>query len=269
MTEFLQEIGHWLTIWAPILGRAALEVFIIFLFVYAFLRIMQGTRGAGILKGLALFAVMLAATAIILTRKFQLDTLNWVITSLAPVIVIPLFILFQPEVRRALIRLGQNPLFRMFFRPHSRFTDELVKATFSLSRDRIGGLIALEREVGLRGYVEAGVRLDAEVTAEVIKTIFWPGTPLHDGAIVIRQQRIAAAGCLFPLTESPQFSTELGTRHRAGIGVTEESDAAAIIISEQTGQVSLAVGGSIQRGIDEKSLRRALEELAAEPAEPE
>jgi len=269
MAEILQSVGHWYKVWAPILARAAVELFIIWLFVYAFLRIMQGTRGAGVLKGLALFAATLAAVTMLVTRRFQLDNIDWVLTSLAPVIVIPLFILFQPEVRRALIRLGQNPLFRMFFRPHSRFTEELVKATFGLARDKIGGLIAIEREVGLRGYVEAGVRLDAEVSAELIKAVFWPGAPLHDGAVVIRGQRIAAAGCLFPLSDNPQFSAELGTRHRAGVGVTEESDAAAIIVSEQTGQVSLAVGGSLQRDIDERALRRALEELAAEPTERE
>jgi len=266
MSEFLQRAGHWFSVWSPSLVRVALEVLIIFVIVYAFLRIMQGTRGAGVLKGLAFFVAILAIITIVVTRAWwvQLDTVHWVFTSFVPVIIVPLIILFQPEIRRGLIRLGQNPLFRAFFRPHSRFTEELVKATFSLARDKLGGLIAIEREVGLRGYVEAGVRLDAEVSAELIKTIFWPGTPLHDGAIVISQQRIAAAGCLFPLTENPQFSKEMGTRHRAGIGITEESDAAAIIISEQTGRVSLAVGGSLQRDLDDKSLRRALEELAAE-----
>ncbi len=264
MIETLPEWGHWIGLRLPILAKAAVEVFIIFIFVYAFLRIMEGTRGAGILKGLALFMGGLAVVMIFLTRRFRLENLHWTVTRLGPVVLIPLFILFQPEIRRALIRLGQNPLFRMFFRPHGSVTDELVRATFSLARDRVGGLIAIEREVGLRGYVEGGVRLDAEVTAELIKTIFWPGTPLHDGAIVIRQQRVAAAGCLFPLTDNPQYSAELGTRHRAGIGVTEESDAASIIISEQTGQVSLAVGGTIQRDMDERALRRALEELAAE-----
>ncbi|MHC5034639.1 MAG: diadenylate cyclase CdaA [Planctomycetota bacterium] len=269
MGNLLNAVAHWLEVWAPILGRAAVEVFIIFLFVYAFLLIMEGSRGAGILKGLALFAAVLAVATILVTRRFQLANVNWVLKSLAPVIVIPLFVLFQPELRRALIRLGQNPLFRMFFRPHGGFTEELVKATFSLARDKVGGLIAIEREVGLRGYVEGGVRVEAEVTAELIKTIFWPGTPLHDGAIVIRQQRIAAAGCLFPLTDNPQFSSDLGTRHRAAIGVTEESDAAVIIVSEQTGRVSLAVGGRLQRDMDERSLRRALEELAAEPSSTE
>jgi len=267
MTDLLHRLGDWLSARSELLLRAGVEVFIIFLFIYAFLRLMQGTRGAGILKGLAVFAVLLAGVIIFVTRRFKLENVDWMFTRLAPVIIIPVFILFQPEIRRALIRVGQNPLFRMFFRPRSRFTEELVKATFSLSRDKVGGLIAIEREVGLSGYVEGGIRLNADVTAELIKTIFWPGTPLHDGAIVIRHQRIAAAGCLFPLTDSPHFSSEYGTRHRAGIGVTEESDAAAIIVSEQTGRVSLAVGGEIQEGLDEKSLRRALEELAAEPVE--
>ena len=267
MIDTLTQIGHWFAVRDTMLIKAGVEVFVIFVFVYAFFRIMEGTRGAGILKGLAFFVGLLAAITILLTRKYKLENLTWVMSNLGPVVIIPLFVLFQPEVRRALIRLGQNPLFRMFFRPHSRFTEELVKATFSLARDKVGGLIAIEREVGLRGYVEGGMRLDAEVSAELIKSIFWPGSPLHDGAIVIRQQRLAAAGCLFPLSDNPQFSSELGTRHRAGIGVTEESDAAAIIVSEQTGKVSLAVGGTLQRDLDEKALRRALEELATEAEE--
>ncbi len=264
MLELLSEIGHWFSVRYLLLLKSVVEVGIIFIIIYAFLRILEGTRGAGILKGLVLLTGILALVTIFLSRKLQMANLGWVITRLGPIALVPLFILFQPEIRRALIRLGQNPLFQRFFRPYRGFTDELVRATFSLSRDRVGGLIAIEREVGLRGYVEGGVHLDAEVSAELIKTIFWPGTPLHDGAIVIRQQKIAAAACLFPLTDNPQFSSELGTRHRAGIGITEESDAAAIIISEETGRVSLAVGGTLQRDLDEKSLRRALEELAAE-----
>ena len=269
MIDSLDHIVGWLAMNYLTLLMALVEVFIIAVIVYTFLRIMQGTRGAGILRGLAVLVLFLAAIVIIMTRLITLDKISYVVATFAPVVLIPMFILFQPEVRRALIKLGQNPLYRMFFRPHSRFTDELVRATFSLARDKVGGLIALEREVGLRGYVEAGVRLDAEVSAELIKSIFWPGTPLHDGALVIRQQRIAAAACLFPLTDNPQFSAELGTRHRAAIGITEESDAAAIVVSEQTGRVSLAVGGTIQRDLDEKLLRRALEELAAETEQKE
>jgi len=264
MIEHLQRLGHYMWVWAPVFSRAALEILIIFVFVYAFMRVIQGTRGAGVLKGLALFAAILAGIIMFVTGTFHLEKVNWVIRSLAPVVLIPLFILFQPEVRRALTRLGANPLLRVLFRPHGHFTDQLVKAAFSLSRDRMGGLIVLEREVGLTGLVEPGVVLDAEVSADLIKTIFWPGSPLHDGAVIIRNQRIAAAGCLLPLTDSPQFPAEIGTRHRAGIGVTEESDAAAVIISEQTGQVSLAVRGTLHRNVDQEHLRRALEELTAE-----
>jgi diadenylate cyclase len=250
---------------SAMLVKAGVEIFIIFLFVYGVLRLVQGTRGAGVLKGLTVAIALLALVIIVVTRRLQLETVDWLLSSLAPWVLIPLFVLFQPEIRRALIRLGQNPLFRMFFHAPSAFTEEIVKATFSLARDRIGGLIAIEQQIGLSSYVERGVRLDSEVTAEIIKTIFWPGTPLHDGALVIRHQRIIAAGCLFPLSDNPRFSSEMGTRHRAGVGVTEESDAVAIIVSEQTGKVSLAVKGAIQQDLDEKALRRALEEIAAEP----
>lgn len=261
---FLDQIGEWFGPRSEMLLKAAFEVFLIFLFVYAFLRLLQGTRGVGILRGLSIFVGAMAVVIVVVTRWFPLETVNWVVFGLGPVVLIPMFILFQPEIRRAFVRVGQNPLFGMFFRPHSTFTDTIVEATFSLSRDRIGGLIALERQVGLANYVERGVRLDSDVSAELIKSIFFPGTPLHDGAVVIRGQRIVAAGCLFPLTDNPHFSTEMGTRHRAGIGVTEESDAVAIIVSEQTGKVSLALKGAIQQDLDERALRRALEDIAAE-----
>lgn len=264
ITRVLQDFvmvfpGGW-----TVLLKAVFEILIIFLLVYAFLRLLQGTRGAGILKGLGIFLGLLALVIVVVTHWFPLETVNWVLTSMAPVVLIPLFILFQPEIRRAMIRLGQNPLFGMFFRPHGHFTDALVRATFDMSGDKIGGLIAIERQVGLSSYIEAGVRLDSEVSVELVKSIFWPGNPLHDGAVIIRHQRIAAAGCLFPLTDNPHFSAEMGTRHRAGIGVTEESDAVVIIISEQTGKVSIAVKGAIQQGLDERALRRALEDIAAE-----
>ncbi len=264
IVEFGQAIFQFFSSRGGVMTKSGFEILLIFLLVYAFLRLLEGTRGEGILRGLSVFLGVLAFITVAVTHWFPLETVNWVLTRMAPVVLIPVFILFQPEIRRALIRLGENPFFNMFFRPHSHFTDALVRATFDMARDKIGGLIAIERQVGLSSYVEAGVRLDSEVSLELIKTIFWPGTPLHDGAIVIRQQRVAAAGCLFPLTDNPHFSAEMGTRHRAGIGVTEESDAVAIIISEQTGKVSLAVKGAIQQNLDEKDLKRALEDIAAE-----
>ncbi|MFP4176238.1 MAG: diadenylate cyclase CdaA [Planctomycetota bacterium] len=265
MSELIYQIENWVATRGGLLFTAAFEVFIIFLLIYVFLRVLQGTRGVGILRGLTVFIAGIMVLTVLVSHWLPLETVNWLLTRLAPVLGVPVFILFQPEIRRALIRLGQNPVFSMFFRPHQSVTDELVAATFSLSRDKIGGLIAIERQVGLRSYVERGVRLDAEITAELIKTIFWPGTPLHDGAIVISNQRISAAGCLFPLTDNPRFSSDLGTRHRAGIGISEESDAIVIIVSEQTGRVSLAVNGAIQQDLDESALRRALEDIATEP----
>jgi len=264
MIGALEKILHGLAIRSELTVKAGIEIFLIFLFVYACLKLLQGTRGLGILRGLTVFLVLLAIVTVLLTRWVRLDTVTWMLTG-APTVLMLLLILFQPEIRRALIQLGQNPLFRMFYKPHSQFTEELVKAVFNLARDRIGALIAIERQMGLSNYIQGGVRLDSEVTAELIRTIFWPGTPLHDGGIVIREQRIVAAGCLFPLTDNPQFSSELGTRHRAAIGLTEECDAVAIVVSEETGKVSLASKGIIQRGLDEVLLRRALEEIAAEP----
>jgi diadenylate cyclase len=265
MSELVQQAIRWLSTRSGMLLNASIEILLIFVMVYVFLRLLEGTRGAGILKGLAIFLGILIMLALVGTRLYPLAAVNWVLTRLGPVVLIPMFILFQPEIRRAFIRLGENPLFSRFFRARGGFTDELVEAVFSLARDKIGGMIALERRVGLSSYVERGVWLDAELSAELVRTIFWPGTPLHDGAIVIRQQRIVAAGCLFPLTDNPTFSTELGTRHRAGIGISEESDAVAIIISEQTGRVSMAVEGAIQQDLDRKALRRALEDIAVEP----
>ena len=263
VSEVLGQIMHWLDAHGRILLQGGVEVFLIFLMVYVCLRLLQGTRAVGILRGLGVVYLSVALLTVVITRLFKLEAVSWVLSTL-PAVLIPVFILFQPEIRRALVQLGQNPLFSMLFRPHAHFADELVKATFSLARDKTGALIAIERQDGLSSYVERGVRLDSEVSAELIRTIFWPGTPLHDGAVVIRQQRIVAAGCLFPLTDNPHFSAEVGTRHRAGIGITEESDAVAIIVSEETGRVSLAVKGTIQQGLDEKALRRALEDIAAE-----
>lgn len=263
----LQQWLDWMSVRREYLLRSGIEIFIIFMFLYGFIRLLHGTRGAGVLKGLVFFFTVFILLIIGLSRQFELWNLDLVISKLSVFILIPIIILFQPEIRRAFIHIGQNPLMRLFFRSHSRATDEIIKAAISMSKDRIGGLIVVERDIGLSSYIEGGVSLNALVSSELIKTVFWPGTPLHDGAIIIRQQMIAAAGCLFPLTDNPEFSAEVGTRHRAGIGITEESDAISLIISEQTGQISLAVGGQIRRDLDEKTLRRYLNELVAEVRE--
>ncbi len=240
------------------------EIFIIFLFIYIILRIMQGTRGTGILRGLAFILVIVSVVILFLIKKMELYTVNWLITQFLPVLIIPIIILFQPEFRRALIRLGHSPFIRMFLRSEMQIAKEIVTAVSTLSKSKVGGLIAIEREDGLDHYIESGIKINSDVSSDLISTFFWPGTPLHDGAIIIQEHKIIAAGCIFPLTESGNIAKTYGTRHRAGIGVTEETDAISIIISEETGGVSVSVEGHLREGITQDELRRTLEELTIE-----
>jgi diadenylate cyclase len=163
-----------------------------------------------------------------------------------------------------LLRLGQNPVFRVFLKPEYKVTNEIIKAVGTLSKNKIGALIAIEREVGLDNFIETGTRLSADVTSELICTVFWPGSPLHDGAVIIQEQKVIAAGCLLPLTENTELSKSIGTRHRAGIGLTEETDAIVIIVSEETGTISTGFKGVLNRNIDEKGLKKILDELSTE-----
>jgi diadenylate cyclase len=174
--------------------------------------------------------------------------------------VIALLVIFQPELRRGLMRLGRNPVIGRLVARDARVVEEVVKAALTLSKDRIGALITFEGNVALDSYVSAGVIINSDVKAELIDTIFWPGSALHDGAIVIREERIAAGCCLFPLTENPEVSRHLGTRHRAAIGLTEETDALCVVVSEETGTISVAHGGKLVRELDEESLRGTLKD---------
>lgn len=255
MEKFIEGINFWVVL------RASIEIFIIFLMLYFVLRFMQGTRGIGILRGLVFFLVIATVILLFVVRKLQLYTVDWLLTEFLPIITIPFIILFQPEFRRALMRLGLNPFFGIFFRSEPPMLEEVVKATTALSKSRLGGLIAIERKVGLDNFIEGGVRINADVSSDLIHTIFWPGSPLHDGAIIIQEQKIAAAGCFLPLSDSPIVDKTLGTRHRAGLGLTEETDAISIIVSEETGSISLATKGQITSGYDEEGLRKALGRL--------
>jgi len=172
-----------------------------------------------------------------------------------------LLVIFQPELRRALVRLGEGRLFSLLPSGRHGVTNQIVAAVQTLSREKTGALIAIQREVGLGSYVEGGVHLDAEVSAPLLVTIFHRDTPLHDGAVVIRGDRVVAAGCLFPLTENVDVGSGFGTRHRAAIGVTEESDAIAVVVSEETGTVSFAVRGQITRNVEPAELRMILRSL--------
>jgi len=194
-----------------------------------------------------------------IARWLNLNALNWIISSLKTVWVIAFVILFQPELRKALTQLGQNKILGFFIKvEESSIVSEIVKACHQLTQKGLGALIVLERDVGLRNYIETGTPLDARVTSELLVTIFTPPSPLHDGAAIVEKNRVIAAGCILPLSQNPRLSKSLGTRHRAGLGLSEETDAIVIIVSEETGTISLAISGKLRRKLDINTLRNDL-----------
>lgn len=233
-----------------------IEILILWYVIYILLVFIKGTRTVQVLKGLFMLIV-----AFFLSQIIDLAVINWILMRVFAIAVVAFFIIFQPELRRGLARLGQSPFFGVFSKEHRRIIDEIIKAVVALSRKKIGALIALEREIGLRTYIESGIPLASKVSSEIINTIFMPNTPLHDGGVIMRGGRIQAAGCLFPLTENPKVSKTLGTRHRAALGLSEETDAVVIVVSEETGAISLAVSGKLTRNVDEETLRKSLDKL--------
>jgi diadenylate cyclase len=197
------------------------------------------------------------------SQWFQLETVNWVIRNLAAYVVFAIIVLFQADIRRALAHFGRAPFFRYFERAASasETIEELVVAATSLAARRTGAIIVVERQIGLRNYIEGGIPLDALVTYDLLASIFQPGSPLHDGAAIIQRDRVAAAACFLPLSVNPKVSRDLGTRHRAALGLTEENDALAIVVSEETGNISLVIGGDIERGLSADGLRLRLRSL--------
>ncbi len=248
-----------------IIPSALIEILIIFAGLYGLFRFLQGTRGFGILRGLVFFLIMIWVIMLFAVGELGLRRIQYLVGQqrLLPFLVL-ILVLFQPEFRRVLTRLGEVPVLQWFFRSESQVLSEIIKAADRLARAKVGALIAIEQEVGLGGIIEGGVRLDALVNSDLLVNLFTPKTPLHDGAVVIRGNRIAAAGCLVPLTENPDISRTLGTRHRAAIGVTEESDAITIIVSEERQEISLAYRGELSRNLDKEQLARSLNELMAE-----
>jgi len=193
----------------------------------------------------------------------HLETLNFLIRNFAGYVVFAVIVLFQADIRRALAHLGRAPFFRYFAKAESaeESIEELIVASGLLAAKRIGAIIAIERQVGLRNYIEGGIPLDALLTYDLLLSIFQPSSPLHDGAVIVQTDRVAAAACFLPLTVNPKLSKELGSRHRAAIGLTEESDAVAIVVSEETGSISVVVDGQIERGFDADALRLRLQSL--------
>lgn len=232
-----------------------LDIAIVAAVLYWLFLILRGTRALQMLIGLGLLLV-----ASLISKWAGLTTADWLVTNFWAQIVLVIVILFQPEIRRALAQIGQTtPLSRaLSVSEESRTLEEIIRASVSLANKRIGAIIVLERESELKDIVEMGVALEARVSKELLTSIFMPASPLHDGAVVIKEDRIIAAGCFLPLSLNPDVSKMLGTRHRAALGVTEETDAVVIAISEETGAISVIIGGKMMRELDAGGLRRVL-----------
>jgi diadenylate cyclase len=235
-----------------LLWRPILEIAFIWFLLYYIIRFFRGTRAMQVMMGL-----LILAAAFNFAKWLDLHAINWVLTKLFAVGVVAILIIFQPELRRALARIGQNTFGGTFLKKGGT-VDEVVKACEHLARTRVGALVAIERDVGLKNYIESGIVLDAKVSAELLMTLFTPNTITHDGGIVIVGDRIASCGSLFPLSQNMELSRSLGTRHRAAIGLTEESDAVCVVVSEETGAISVAVQGRLTRDLDSEGLQRVL-----------
>jgi len=232
----------------------ALDILLVALLIYQVLIMIRGTRAVPMLVGLTVLALIFY-----FARIGELTTLNWVVSRVLPYVVFALIVVFQSEIRHVLADLGRRMTFlRTGSATEGDAYDDIVLAANLFSQHQTGALIVIEREIGLRTHVESGVPLDARLSYDLLATIFRPSAPLHDGAVIVQKDRIAAAACFLPLSMNPLLSTQLGTRHRAGIGITEETDAIAVICSEETGAISFAVGGRIERDLTVEQLRERL-----------
>ncbi|MBR6007660.1 MAG: diadenylate cyclase CdaA [Clostridia bacterium] len=242
--------------------RNFLDIFITAVIIYALIRLIIRTRSSAVIKGVAV--LLLFAW---LTNVLQLNVVSWMLQQVLNTGVVVLVILFQPELRKALEQLGRSSFISSGSGSHSssantsQIVSEIVTAMTDMSKKRIGALIVVERKTGLREFADTGTMINADITAPLIENIFEPNTPLHDGAMIIRDGRILAAACILQLSNDPDISKELGTRHRAAIGITETSDAVALVVSEETGVISAAREGRLNRYIDQKTLTGILTEL--------
>ena len=255
-------VGAW-----PDVGAGWLDLFdiaIVAFLVYEALKLVRRTRAAQMILGILVFVGLYYAS-----ERAPLQTVNWLIRDMFGYIVFAAIVLFQADIRRALSNLGRAPFFRYLARPTTtdETIEEIVMAATMLASRHVGAIIVIEREIGLRNYIESGIPLDSTVTYDLLLSVFQPDSPLHDGAAIIQENRVAAAACFLPLTVNPRLSKELGSRHRAALGLTEESDAVALIVSEETGSLSLALDGQIERDLQPDQLRFRLEALMlrAEP----
>jgi diadenylate cyclase len=234
------------------------DILAVSILIYEALKLIRGTRAVQMAVG-----SMLVVGLFYVSQLAPLQTLNWLIRNALVYVAFAAIVIFQSDIRRALAHLGQAPFFRYLSRQQAadETVEEVVVAATMLAQQKVGAIVALEREIGLRNYIESGIPLDATLTYDLLLTIFRPGSPLHDGAVILQEGRVAAAACFLPLTVNPRLSRELGTRHRAAIGLTEENDAVAVVVSEETGTISIALDGQIQRGLTPDDLRTRLRRL--------
>jgi diadenylate cyclase len=235
-----------------------LDIAIVSLIIYEILKALRGTRAVQMALGSALLLLMFY-----ISRFGHLQTVDWLIRNLLPYLVFAAIVLFQADIRRALAHFGRAPFFRYFLRQEGadESIEEITVAASQLSAQRVGAIIVIERQIGLRNYIEAGLPLDALLTYDLLVSIFQPKSPLLDGAVIVQNDRVAAAACFLPLTVNPLLARELGTRHRAAIGITEENDSIAVVISEETGRVGIAIDGQMEGPFDSESLKRRLRTL--------
>jgi diadenylate cyclase len=231
---------------------AIIDILAVAILIYEMLLIVRGTRAAQILLGIGTLIVIYAASV-----YMGLEALRSLLSYLVPYFPIAVIILFQSEIRRTLARLGRKRFFGTGFRrPES--IDEILLALSIMAQDRVGALIILERDIGLRTFIESGVRIEGDISRDLLLSIFRPGAAMHDGAVIIQKDRIAAAACFLPLSTNPSLSGKLGTRHRAGIGITEETDCLSLIVSEETGWLSIAAGGELEQHLTIEEVDRRI-----------
>lgn len=241
--------------WKPML-----EIAILWYVYYMILVFIKQTKAFQVLKGLIVLIILIFITTTFLAQRLELYTLNWIIEKFFALLILAFLVIFHPELRQGLARIGEQGLLSTFI-IEEHVIEEIVNASFLLSKKKIGAIMAVERTNTLKPYTETGIILDARVSPELLTTVFMPGTPLHDGGVVIRGERMVAGGCLFPLSDNPRISRSLGTRHRAAIGLTEQTDAIVVVVSEETGAVSIAINGRLTRDLDKEGLERVLKNL--------
>ncbi len=241
------------------------DILVVSLLIYEVLKLIRGTRAMQMALGGGVLVALFYGS-----RLAHLETVNWLVRNSLGYAVFAVIVLFQSDIRRALAHLGRAPFFRYFAKAESaeESIEELVVAASLLSAQRIGAIIAIERQIGLRNYIEGGIPLDATLTYDLLISIFQPSSPLHDGAVIVQEDRVAAAACFLPLTVNPKLGKDLGARHRAAIGLTEENDAVAIVVSEETGGISVVADGQIERGLQTDDLRTRLRSLVLQRRSP-